>query len=47
MKPNRLLLVALFLLGSVNGAVAAGPEDSIVKLTSVLRVPNPVQPWTK
>src|SRR5262249_30209992 len=28
-------------------ARAGGPEDSIVKLTSVLRVPNPVRPWTK
>jgi S1-C subfamily serine protease len=47
MKPDRLLLVALFLFGSANGAVAAGPEDSIVKLTSILRLPNPVRPWTK
>src|SRR5262249_50277982 len=28
-------------------ARAGGPEDSIVKLTSVLRVPNPVRPWAK
>jgi S1-C subfamily serine protease len=47
MKPNRLLLVVLILFGSVHRAVAAGPEDSIVKLTSVLRVPNPVRPWTR
>src|SRR6516165_7434115 len=47
MKPDRLLLVALFLFGSANGAVAAGPEDSIVKLTRILSLPNPVRPWTK
>ena len=47
MKANRLLLVVLFLFGSVHGAVAAGPEDSIVRVTSVLRLPNPVRPWTK
>jgi S1-C subfamily serine protease len=47
MKQKRLLLTVLFLFGSVHGAAAAGPEDSVVKITSVLRVPNPVRPWTK
>src|SRR5262249_14388022 len=26
---------------------AAGPDDSIVRVTSVMRLPNPVRPWTK
>jgi hypothetical protein len=47
MKTNHLLLVVLFLFGLIHGAVAAGPEDAIVKLMSVLRVPSPVRPWTK
>jgi S1-C subfamily serine protease len=47
MKPNRLLVVALFLLGSVNGAVAAGPEDSVVRVFGSLRLPNPTRPWAK
>ncbi len=28
-------------------AWAGGPEDSIVRVTSVLRLPNPMRPWTK
>jgi S1-C subfamily serine protease len=47
MKPNRLLLVVLFLLGSVNGVVAAGPEDSVVRVFASLRLPNPTRPWAK
>jgi S1-C subfamily serine protease len=47
MKPSRLLVAVLFLFCWANRADAAGPEDSIVKLTSVLRLPNPVRPWTK
>jgi hypothetical protein len=47
MKANRLLLAVLFLFGSVHGAVAAGPEDSVVKITGVLRLPDPVRPWIK
>jgi S1-C subfamily serine protease len=47
MKPNRLLVVVLFLFGSANGVVAAGPEDSVVCVFASLRLPNPTRPWTK
>ena len=47
MKPNRLLFVVLFLFGSVHGAVAAGPEDSVVCVFASLRLPNPTRPWAK
>jgi S1-C subfamily serine protease len=40
-------LAMLAMAGSTPAARAAGPEDSIVKITSVLRVPNTVRPWTK
>jgi hypothetical protein len=42
-----LSLVIWALAGGAPAARAAGPEDSIVKVTSVLRLPNPVRPWTK
>jgi S1-C subfamily serine protease len=42
-----LALAVFATAGAVPAARAAGPEDSIVKLTSVLRLPNPVRPWTK
>jgi S1-C subfamily serine protease len=51
MKMRQIgLSLSLALLTITSGAPAAragGPEDSIVKLTAVLRVPNPVRPWTK
>jgi len=28
-------------------ARAAGTEDSIVRVTSVMRLPNPVRPWAR
>jgi hypothetical protein len=28
-------------------AVAAGPEDSAVRVTASVRYPNPLRPWTK
>src|SRR5215469_4603261 len=40
-------LAMLAMAGTTPAAPAAGPEDSIVKITSVLRLPNPVRPWTK
>jgi S1-C subfamily serine protease len=40
-------LAMLVMVGTLPAARGAGPEDSIVKLTSVLRLPNPVRPWTK
>src|SRR5215470_4123723 len=42
-----LSLALSAIAGGATAARAGGPEDSIVKLTSVLRVPNPVRPWTK
>src|SRR4051812_30950287 len=42
-----LCLATLATAGTASAIRAAGPEDSIVKLTSVLRLPNPVRPWTK
>ena len=47
MKPNRLLLMVLFLFGTVRVSVAAGPEDSVVRVTSVLRPPSALRPWAK
>jgi S1-C subfamily serine protease len=47
MKPNHRLLVVLLLFGSFNGAVAAGPEDSVVCVFASLRLPNPTRPWAK
>jgi S1-C subfamily serine protease len=43
----NLSLALSAIAGGVTAARAAGPEDSIVKITSVLRVPNSVRPWTK
>jgi S1-C subfamily serine protease len=51
MKARRigfsLSLAILALAGDAPAARAASPEDSIVRVTSVLRLPNPVRPWTK
>jgi S1-C subfamily serine protease len=51
MKTRRIgLTLGLAMLAMASRAPAtraAGPEDSIVKVTSVLRVPNPVRPWTR
>jgi Asp-tRNA(Asn)/Glu-tRNA(Gln) amidotransferase A subunit family amidase len=35
----------LAIAATTPAALAADPEDSIVKLTSVRRLPNPVRPW--
>jgi hypothetical protein len=35
------------LAGTAQPVGAAGPDDSIVKVTSALRLPNPVRRWTK
>ena len=45
--PVRLAstLVLLHLLGGA--ALAGGPEDSVVRIFSSLRLPNPVRPWAK
>ncbi len=40
-------LAVLAFAGAGPSAWAVGPEDSIVRVTSVLRLPNPVRPWTK
>jgi S1-C subfamily serine protease len=40
-------LTLLAISGGMPAAQAAGPEDSIVRVTSALRLPNPLRPWTK
>ena len=40
-------LAILAMAGGAPAGRAAGPEDSIVRVTSVMRYPNPVRPWTK
>ncbi len=40
-------MAVLTMAGAATASRAAGPEDSIVRVTSVLRLPNPVRPWTK
>ena len=42
-----LSLALSAIAGGATAARAGGPDDSIVRVTSVLRVPNPVRPWTK
>jgi S1-C subfamily serine protease len=45
---TRLLLLSLCLLpGSSPSAAAAGPGDSIVKVTASVSFPSVLQPWTK
>ena len=40
-------LAILAMAGGAPAGRAAGPEDSIVRVTSVMRYPNPVRPWTR
>jgi len=42
-----LCLAMLATAGTESAIRAAGPEDSVVKVTSILQLPNPVRPWTK
>ena len=42
-----LNLAVLAFAETTTSAWAAGPEDSIVRVTSVLRLPNPMRPWTR
>jgi S1-C subfamily serine protease len=42
-----LSMALLAFSGAATASRAAGPEDSIVRVTSVLRLPNPMRPWTK
>ena len=42
-----LSLAVLSFAEPTASAWAGGPEDSIVRVTSVLRLPNPMRPWTK
>jgi S1-C subfamily serine protease len=42
-----LSLAVLAFAGTAASAWSGGPEDSIVRVTSVLRLPNPVRPWTR
>jgi hypothetical protein len=43
----RLSLAILGLAGTTSSAWGAGPEDSIVRVTSVLRPPSALRPWAK
>jgi hypothetical protein len=43
----RIELATWALAATALAVRAACPDDSIVKVTSVLRLPNPVRPWTK
>jgi S1-C subfamily serine protease len=51
MKARRIGLALSMTMAALAGIApairAAGLEDSIVRVTSVLRLPNPVRPWTK
>jgi S1-C subfamily serine protease len=46
-RAKYLSLAIMALSWAATASRAAGPEDSIVRVTSVLRLPNPVRPWTK
>jgi S1-C subfamily serine protease len=47
MRCPHLLLTFCLLLASTLPAGAAGPADSVVKVSALLSYPNPLQPWTK
>lgn len=47
MKTRLLLVTACLSLASPLPAGAAGPEDSTVKVTAMVRYPNPLKPWAK
>ncbi len=47
MRCPRLLPTFCLLLASTLPAGAAGPGDSVVKVSALLSYPNPLQPWTK
>ena len=41
------MLISAILLPMVGTATASGPEDSVVKVVSQVRPPNPIRPWTR
>jgi S1-C subfamily serine protease len=47
MRTRPLILTFCVLLASSAGAVAAAPEDSVVKVTATVAYPNPIRPWSK
>jgi S1-C subfamily serine protease len=47
MMTQRTLLALALLLPMSAPALAAGPEDSVVRVFASLRLPNPVRPWSK
>jgi S1-C subfamily serine protease len=47
MRPNRPLLAVFFSLCAASGVLAAGPEESVVRVFGSLRLPNPTRPWAK
>src|SRR5262249_18892823 len=44
---HRFLLGGAVLLLVAGLTSAAGPSDSVVKITATLRYPNPLKPWAK
>jgi S1-C subfamily serine protease len=47
MRTRTVLTTFCLLLGSALPAGAAGPADSVVKVTATVSYPNPGQPWTR
>jgi S1-C subfamily serine protease len=41
------LLTVLIVVFTISSTSAAGPEDSVVKVTATRRFPNVIRPWTK
>ena len=47
MNPRRAVLCVCVFLITSTGGLAAGPEDSVVRVFASLRLPNPTRPWAK
>ncbi len=47
MRAQSLLMGLAMLIGLAPGAGAAPPEDSVVRVFTTMRLPNPVRPWAK
>jgi S1-C subfamily serine protease len=47
MKHARIPLVISCLFCATSAALAAGPEDSVVRVFASMRLPNPTRPWAK
>jgi S1-C subfamily serine protease len=47
MNPRSALLATFLALFATDGALADGPEESVVRVFASLRLPNPTRPWAK